>query len=115
ACIRSAARQLSSKPPLALPGIIFREQMCRAVMPANTNSLTQFQPNAWIRLNITHVPCFDAVFRHDPELIADAPIAHRCAPRLSRLATQSFEKRISRPRNANRKQKLDRRIEEIFL
>src|SRR5438552_1933648 len=80
-----------------------------------TNSLTQFQPHAWIRLNITHVPCFDAVFRHDPELIADAPIAHRCAPRLSGLTPDRFEERIPRRRNADCQQKFDRRIEEIFL
>src|SRR5213080_582763 len=88
--------------------------MRRAVIPASAKSLTQLQPNAWIRLNITHVPCLDAVFRHDPELIADAPIAHRSAPRLARLPS-SFQKRISRRHNADRKQNLDRRIEEIFL
>jgi len=89
--------------------------MRRAVIPASAKSLTQLQPKAWIRLNITHVPCFDAVFRHDPELIADAPIAHRSAPRLARLAPSGFQKRIARRHNADRKQNLDRRIEEIFL
>src|SRR5438034_4196255 len=89
--------------------------MRRAVIPASAKSLTQLQPKAWIRLNITHVPCFDAVFRHDPELIADAPIAHRSAPRLARLAPSGFQKRIPRRRNADCQQKFDRRIEEIFL
>src|SRR5438093_11867307 len=53
--------------------------------------------------------------RHDPELIVDTPIAHRSAPRLARLATQSFEKRISRRSETDSKQKFDRRIEKVFL
>src|SRR5439155_17793008 len=110
-----ARRQLTRKPPLPLARIIIVEDVRRAVIPARANSLTQFQPNAWIRLNITHVSCLHAMLRHDPELIVDAPIAHRGAPRLARLAPSGFQKRISRRRNADRKQNLDRRIEEIFL
>src|SRR5438552_6527224 len=89
--------------------------MRRAVIPARANSPTQLQPNAWIRLNITHVPCFDAVFRHDPELIADAPIAHWSTARFARLAPSGFQKRISRRSETDSKQKFDRRIEKVFL
>src|SRR5438876_5260661 len=89
--------------------------MRRAVVPANAKPFTQFQAHAWIRLNITHVPCFDAVFRHDPELIADEPIAHWSTARFARLAPNGFQKRIARRHNADSKQKFDRRIEEIFL
>src|SRR5437879_6759527 len=89
--------------------------MRRAVIPARANSLTQLQPNSWIRLNITHVPCFDAVSRHDPELRTDASVAHRRAPWLSGLTPDRFEKRISRRRNADCQQKFDRRIEKVFL
>ncbi len=98
-----------------LARIIILEDMRRAVIPASAKSLTQLQPKAWIRLNITHVPCFDAVFRHDPELIADAPIAHRGAPELACLATDSFGQRVPWPPKADGEEKLNRRIEEIFL
>src|SRR5207302_5730255 len=65
--------------------------------------------------NIANIARLHAVLRHDPELIVDAPIAHRSAPRLARLATQSFEKRISRRSETDSKQKFDRRIEKVFL
>src|SRR5437016_7259717 len=113
--MRGARRQLTRKPPLPLARIIILEDMRRAVIPASAKSLTQLQPNAWIRLNITHVPCFDAVFRHDPELIADAPIAHWSTARFARLAPSGFQKRIAWRHNADSKQNLDRRIEEILL
>jgi hypothetical protein len=77
--------------------------------------LNQVKPNAWIRLNIADIPCFDAMFCDKPELIAHTPIAHRSAPRLARLATQSFEERISRRSETDCQQEFDRRIEEIFL
>src|SRR5207237_3444828 len=107
--------QLTRKPPLPLARIIIVEDMRRAVIPARANSLAQLQPNAWIRLNITHVPCFDAVSRHDPERRTDASVAHRRAPWLSGLTPDRFEKRISRRRNADCQQKFDRRIEKVFL
>src|SRR5207253_11025929 len=115
ACIRSARRQLTRKPPLALPGIIFREQMCRAVVPANAKPFTQFQAHARVTHQVADVSCLHAMLRHDPELIADAPIAHWSTARLARLATQSFEKRISRRSETDSKQKFDRQIEKVFL
>jgi hypothetical protein len=108
--------QLTRKPPLPLARIIIVEDMRRAVMPASANSLTQLQPHAWIRLNIAHVPCFDAVLCHYPELRTDASVADRSTPRLARFATDGFKKRISRRRETDCQQKFDRRrIEKISL
>jgi len=100
---------------LALARIIVGEHVRRTGVPASVKPFTQFQPHARMTHQVADLSCLHAVLCHDPELIVDTPIAHRSAPRLSRLATQSFEKRISRRRNADSKQKFDRRIEEIFL
>jgi len=77
--------------------------------------MTQFQPRTGITRNVADVARLYAVFRHDPELRTDASVADRSTTRLYRLATNSFEKRISWRRNAARKQEFDRRIQEIFL
>jgi hypothetical protein len=113
--IRGTPRQLSGKPPLPLARIIIVEDMRRAVMPARKYPMAEFQPHAWISLNITHVPCFNAVLCNKPELIAHASVTHRSTSWLSRLAADSFKKCISRPSDTDCKQEFDRRIEKIFL
>src|SRR5439155_15195075 len=62
-----------------------------------------------------HIPCFDAMFCDKPELIDHTPIAHRSTTRFSALTPGGFQKRVARRHNADRKQNLDRWIQQILL
>lgn len=63
-------------------------------MAAGSQAVAQFQSHARIRRNIPDVGGFLAVFRNDPELIADKTIpSHRRPARLSRFAAGGFEDR----------------------
>src|SRR6266849_2933888 len=84
-------------------------------MPAGQNPMTQFQPYAWVRSNVADIACLHAMLRHKPELIADPAVAHRSAARLAGVAAGGFEQRISWRRDANRKEELNRRVEQVFL
>jgi hypothetical protein len=75
--------------------------------------MTQFQPHAWVRHNVADVSCLHAVLCHDPKLIADACVTN-WGPTLSGLATDRLKQRISGRRDADCKEKLNRRVSTYF-
>ena len=77
--------------------------------------LAQLQPHARIASDVADVACVQAMFRHYPELVADAPVAYRRAARLSALATDGLEQRIPGWYKARREEELDWRVEQVFL
>src|SRR5437899_10871251 len=89
--------------------------MRSTLVPAGAKPVAHFQPHARVTANIADVPGFHAVLCDDPELLANASVAYWRAEWLARLATGGFEESIPRRRNANSKQKLNWRIEQIFL
>src|SRR5439155_10240755 len=91
------------------------EQMRSAGVPASAKSVAQLQPHARVTRNIEDVSCFHTVLGHDPKLAANAGVAYWSAAWLSGLATGGFQERISGRRQADSKQKLNRRIEQVFL
>src|SRR5215469_10510108 len=68
--IPGASWQLTRQPPLPLTRIIVTQDICGSGMPANTESVAQFQAHLRIAQNVTNVACPVTVFRHDPELLA---------------------------------------------
>ena len=84
-------------------------------MPAGHNPATQFQPHPWIVRNIAHVSRSHPVFGNKPELRTDTPVADRSAPRPGGLAAGRLKERMAWRHNADCKQDLDLRIQEILL
>ena len=113
--IAGAARQLIREPPLAFAWIIVEKQVGRAGVPASPQPMAQFQAHARTTGNIANVPSFLAVLCHDPKLPAHESVAHGGTARLSGLAAGRFQESISWRDEAERKQKLDGRVEQVFL
>src|SRR5215467_10041788 len=65
--------------------------------------------------DIANVACLLPVLCHDPELRSHEPVAHWGTACLSTPTASCFQQRISRQAQANREQKLDWRVEQIFL
>ena len=89
--------------------------MRRARTPATAKTFAQLHAYARITDQIADVSSLHAVLCHDPKLFADASVAHRSAACLPGLATGRLKQRISRRRDADRKEKLNRRVEHVFL
>jgi hypothetical protein len=113
--IPGAARQSIREPPLAFAWIIVGKQVGCPAVPASPQPIAQFQAHARITHNIANVPSFLAVLRHDPKLPAHESVAHGGTARPSGLAAGRFQETISRRDQADRKQKLDGRVEQVFL
>jgi len=113
--ITGAARQLIREPPLAFAWIIVGKQVGCAGVPASPQPIAQFQAYARISYNIANVPSFLAVLCHDPKLPAHESVAHGGTARLSGLAAGRFQESISWRDQADRKQKHDGRVEQVFL
>jgi hypothetical protein len=77
--------------------------------------VAQFHAHARIAHYVPNVAGFLSMLCHDPELLTNESIAHRGTARLSSLATRRFQERIPRRDQADRKQRLDGRIEQVFL
>ena len=84
-------------------------------VPASPSPTAQFQAHARITYNIANVASVLAMLCHDPELPAPKSITHRSSAQLSSLATSCFQEHLSRRGQADRQQKLDGRVEQIFL
>src|SRR5579863_2103230 len=89
--------------------------MRRAGVPAGAEPLAPFHADARIGHDITNVSRLHAVFSHNPELPVDKCVAHGGVTQFPALAAGRLQKRISRWSQADRKQELDRRVEQIFL
>jgi len=113
--IAGAARQLIREPPLAFAWVIVEKQVGGAGVPASPQPMAQFQAHARSTRNIANVPSFLAVLCHYPKLPAHESVAHGGTARLSGLAAGRFQESISWRDEAERKQKLDGRVEEVFL
>ena len=113
--IAGAAGQLIREPPLAFARIIVEKQVGRAGVPASPQPMAQFQAHARSTRNIANVPSFLAVLCHYPKLAAHESVAHGGTARLSGLAAGRFQESISWRDEAERKQKLDGRVEQVFL
>jgi hypothetical protein len=113
--IAGAARQLIREPPLAFAWIIVGKQLGCAGVPASPQPIAQFQAHARITYHIAHISSFLAVLCHDPKLPAHESVAHGGTARLSGLAAGRFQESISWRDYTDRKQKLDGRVEQVFL
>jgi len=113
--IAGAARQLIGEPSLAFAWIIVGKQVGCARVPASPKPITQLQAHVRITHNIADVPSFLAVLCHDPKLPSNESVANGGAARLSGLAANRFQEPISWGDKADRKQKLDGRVKQIFL
>jgi hypothetical protein len=113
--IAGAARQLIREPPLAFAWIIVGKQLGCAGVPASPQPIAQFQAHARITYHIAHISSFLAVLCHDPKLPPHESVAHWGTARLSGLTAGRFQESISWRDYTDRKQKLDGRVEQVFL
>jgi hypothetical protein len=68
-----------------------------------------------IMLDVADISSLHPVLCYEPELISDASIAHWRAPGLPRLPSFSFQQRISRQRQTQRKRQLDWWVKQELL
>jgi hypothetical protein len=113
--IAGAPRQLIREPALARAGIIIEKQSGGAAIPASPQPVAQFHAHPRTDHNIANVAGLLAVLCHDPKLSTHESVAHGGAAWFPAVATGRFQESVSRWGKANRKQKLNGRIEEIFL
>jgi hypothetical protein len=110
-------RCLAIDPPASVGVRVDRRRRASAPCPCASGTSTPHAPSAVHAntLNVADVSRLHPMLCHQPELVSYAPIAHWCAAWLPRLASLSFEQRISRQRQTHRKRELNWRVQKIFL
>jgi len=84
-------------------------------VPASFESVAQFQPDTRATGNIKNISRLHTMLRNQPELPANTSVPHWSAPWLSGLATDGFEKGVTRWRETRCKQQPNWRVEQVFL
>ena len=115
AAFEASAGKLTREPALTLAGIVIRQQVRDAGVPAEAKSIAELDADARIFGNIANVAGIHAMLSDEPELLANTSVTHRGAARLAGLAADGFQERATRRNNSQGKRKLDGRVENKLL
>lgn len=105
----------SAERTLTLARIVLRQELRGTCSPAQTDSVSEGDPDPRRALDVSHVTGVAAVLCHDPEGFAHDAVSDWGSSRLAAGPPHRFEQRVSRRNDVESEQQPNRRIEQVLL